>query len=34
MVRSTNLEVTNFYESLHYKKDDTILFGKRLICDD
>jgi len=33
MVRSTNLKVTNFYESLEYKKEDTIILGKRLIHD-
>ena len=35
LVRSDNVEVSNFYESIDYnKQDDVSVFGKRLICDD
>ena len=35
LVRSDNVEVSNFYESIDYKKqDDVSVFGKRLISDD
>ena len=35
LVRSDNVEVSNFYEGIHYKKqDDVLVFGKRLISDD
>ena len=35
LVRSDNSEVSNFYKSIDYKKqDDVLVFGKRLISDD
>ena len=35
LVRSDNVEVSRFYESIDYKKqDDVSVFGKRLISDD
>ena len=35
LVRSDNVGVCKFYESLRYKKqDDVLVFGKRLISDD
>ena len=35
LVRSDNVEVSHFYESMDYKKqDDVSVFGKRLIPDD
>ena len=35
LVRSDNVEVSNFYESIDYRKqDDVSVFGKRLISDD
>ena len=35
LVRSDNVEVSKFYESINYKKqDDVSVFGKRLISDD
>ena len=35
LIRSDNVEVSNFYESIDYKKqDDVSVFGKRLISDD
>tara|TARA_Y100001934_G_C11915277_1_gene568575 strand:- start:10 stop:435 length:426 start_codon:yes stop_codon:yes gene_type:complete len=35
LVRSDNVEVSNFYEDIDYKKqDDVSVFGKRLIPDD
>ena len=35
LVRSDNIEVSNFYESIDYRKqDDVSVFGKRLISDD
>tara|TARA_B100001173_G_C15924433_1_gene519998 strand:- start:500 stop:925 length:426 start_codon:yes stop_codon:yes gene_type:complete len=35
LVRSDNIEVSNFYESIDYRKqDDVSVFGKRLISED
>ena len=34
MVRTTNVKVTGFYESIGYLKEDTVLLGKRLISDE
>ena len=34
LVRSDNVEVSNFYEGINYKKqDDVLVFGMRLIPD-
>jgi ribosomal protein S18 acetylase RimI-like enzyme len=34
LIRDTNVDVLNFYESLGYKTDPVVCVGKRLIADD
>jgi ribosomal protein S18 acetylase RimI-like enzyme len=33
MVRTSNLEVIEFYDRLGYQKDEVVVFSKRLITD-
>lgn len=34
MVRKTNIDIVEFYESLGYRADQSVILGKRLIPDD